>query len=109
MQLKALCLFLIVSLQLGSAFNSAALAQTTAEIAKGNCKACSDTCQKTLDYCVKKKGKYAVASVTDALKDCIMVCNMDEKVLNHNSNLQKKAAALNIDACNAAAKACDQF
>ena len=39
----------------------AVLAQTTAETARGNCKAAAEACQKTIDYCTTKGGKYAEA------------------------------------------------
>lgn len=91
-----------------SAFNPT-FAQTTEEISKSNCKKTSDVCQKTLDYCTTKKGKYATDTVTGALKDCIISCNATEKFINRGSGLKKKAAALTIDACNAVAKSCDQF
>ncbi len=86
-----------------------AFAQTTEDISKGNCKRTSDVCQKTLDYCNTKKGKYGADNVTGVLKDCIISCNATEKFINRNSSLKKKAAALSIDACNAVAKSCDQF
>lgn len=84
-------------------------AQSTNAIARGNCKAASDKCQKTLDYCNKKKGKLGEADVTDALKDCIAVCNSAEKILARNSVLTPKMSSLTIEACNTVAKACDQF
>ena len=88
----------------------AALAQTTAETARGNCKACAETCQKALDYCATKGGKYAEASVTNALEDCITACQSTEDFLNRGSAyLESKACTLTIDAANNCAKSCDKF
>lgn len=87
-----------------------AYAQTTAEIARGNCKSCAETCQKTLDYCTQKGGKYAEASVTNALKDCITACKSTDDFLNRGSAyLQTKAAGLAVDAATNCAKSCDKF
>lgn len=92
------------------AFSPAASAQTTAEIARGNCKACAETCQKTLDYCTKKGGKYAEASITNGLKDCITACKSTDDFLNRGSAyLQAKAASLCVDAATNCAKSCDKF
>ena len=100
-------LFCLVMLTIGQ---QAAFAQTTAEIAGGNCKSCADACQKTLDYCNTKKGKYGEASVTNALKDCITACKATSDFLNRGSAyLDQKAAALTVDACNNCAKSCDKF
>lgn len=84
-------------------------AQTTSEIARGNCKAASDKCQATLDYCNQKKGKLGTETVTDSLKDCIALCNAAEKILARNSSLGTKTSELAISACTQVAKACDQF
>jgi hypothetical protein len=91
-------------------FGQSALAQTTAETTRGNCKACAETCQKTLDYCTTKGGKYAEASVTNALKDCITSCKSTEDLLNRGSAyLEHKSCGLTIDAANNCAKSCDKF
>jgi hypothetical protein len=85
-------------------------AQSTMEIARGNCKATSDRCQSTLDYCNKQtKSTLSKANVTDALKDCIEVCNSAEKILERNSKLSPKMSELTIAACTVVAKTCDQF
>lgn len=85
-------------------------AQTTAEIAKGNCKSCVEVCQKTLDSCTKKGGKYAETSITNSLKDCITACKMTTDYLNRGSaSLQAKACDLTIEACNECAKSMDKF
>jgi hypothetical protein len=103
-------LFCLITLTVGSLGQQAANAQTTAEIARGNCKSCADTCQKALDYCTTKKGKYAEASVTNALKDCITACKATDDFLNRGSAyLEAKAAALAVDAANNCAKSCDKF
>jgi hypothetical protein len=102
-------LFLLIALTVCTSSLSPALAQTTEEITKGNCKHTSDVCQKTLDYVNTKKGKYGKANVTNVLKDCITACDATEKFITRNSALQKKAAALSIEACNSVAKSCDQF
>jgi len=86
-----------------------AFAQTTGDIAKGNCKNTSDVCQKTLEYCNEKKGKFGTANVTNVLKDCITACDATEKFITRGSSLQKKSAALTLEACNSVAKSCDQF
>jgi len=57
---------------------SPASAQTTREIARGNCKSCAASCQKTMDWCTTKAGKYAEAGVTNSLKDCVTACKMTE-------------------------------
>lgn len=86
-----------------------AQAQSTMEIARGNCKAASDKCQQTLTYVTSKKGKLGAQNVTDSLKDCIQLCNAAEKILARNSQLGGKTSALTIQACTEVAKACDQF
>jgi hypothetical protein len=86
-----------------------AMAQTTGEIAKGNCKSTAEVCQKTMDWCTKKGGKYAEASVTNSLKDCVTACKMTEDFLNRGSTLEAKSCGVCIDACNEAAKTCDKF
>ncbi len=87
-----------------------AMSQTTAEIAKGNTKHCADVCQKTLDYCVKKGGKHAEASVTNSLKDCIQACKTAFDYLNRGSaGMQAKSCALAVQACNETAKTMDAF
>ncbi|MBP7861230.1 hypothetical protein KA183_06075 [bacterium] len=87
-----------------------AMSQTTSEIAKGNTKHCADVCQKTLDYCVKKGGKHAEASVTNSLKDCIQACKSAFDFLNRGSaGLQGKSCALAVQACNECAKTMDAF
>ncbi len=100
---------LFLSLALSLCLSPVAMAQTTPDIAKGNCKMVSDTCQKTLDYVNTKKGKFGKANVTNALKDCITACDMAENYITRGSVLQKKAASLTIDACNSVAKSADQF
>jgi hypothetical protein len=88
----------------------AAIGQTTAETARGNCKACVETCQKTLNYCTTKGGKYAEATITNALKDCITSCKGTDDLLNRGSAyLQAKSCTMTIDAANNCAKACDKF
>lgn len=101
--------FLIMAAASMTVCTSTAYAQTTADIAKGNCKHTSDVCQKTLEYVNQKKGNYGKANVTNVLKDCITACDATEKFITRGSALQKKAAALSIDACNQVAKSCDQF
>ncbi|MDX2107788.1 MAG: hypothetical protein SFY67_15405 [Candidatus Melainabacteria bacterium] len=87
-----------------------AMSQTTPEIAKGNTKHCADVCQKTLDYCVKKGGKHAEASVTNSLKDCIAACKSSFDFLNRGSaGMQAKSCALAVQACNECAKTMDAF
>ncbi len=90
-------------------FSIPANAQTTGEIAKGNCKAVSAACQKTVDYCNDKKGKYSAASTIDALKDCIDACKVTSNFLERGSQLAPRSAAIAVDACNEGAKVCDQF
>lgn len=106
---KSSFLGILLSVSLSAGLGLAAYSQNTQEIARGNCKATSDTCQKTLDYCTEKKGKLGQANITNALKDCIDACNAAEKLLARGSSLQKRAALLAIDACNNVSKACDQF
>lgn len=107
--MKKQLLLIGTSLALCTSAFSPSFAQTTDDISKGNCKRTSDVCQKTLDYCQLKKGKFSSDNVTGVLKDCIISCNATEKFINRGSGLKKKAAALTIDACNAVAKSCDQF
>jgi len=103
---KLLSLLTILML---STFNCTAFSQTTAEITKGNCKACAAECQKTLDYCTNKSGRYNEANVTASLKDCIAACKMAEDYLARSSTLQSKAVAFCIDSCNNCAKSCESF
>lgn len=84
-------------------------AQTTGEIAKGNAKSCAMTCQKTVDYCNARKGKFSQASVLNTMKDCITTCKTADELLSRSSNLSPKAAAICVEACDECAKACDQY
>lgn len=94
----------------GYTLHKPAFAQTTGEIAKGNCTSCASVCQKTLDYCNTKKGKYGEASVTNSLKDCITACKMTADFLNRGSvGLQPKSCELTVQACNECAKSMDKF
>jgi hypothetical protein len=94
----------------GYSFQLSAYGQTTGEIAKGNCTSCAAYCQKTLDYCNSKKGKYGEASVTNSLKDCINACKMTADFLNRGSvGLQPKSCDLTVQACNECAKSMDKF
>ena len=86
-----------------------AYSQTTNETAKGNCKAVSEMCQKTVDYCNGKKGKYGQASTINALKDCMDSCQATGQLLGRGSALSARSAAISLDACNEAAKVCDQY
>src|SRR5581483_1811044 len=85
------------------------LAQTTPEIAKGNCKSCAEICQQTVDYCNKKRGKYGEDSLTNSLKDCLNACKMTEDFLVRGSKLSSSSAALCVKACQECAKSCDKF
>jgi len=102
-------LSLLTVIMIVSTFNCRAFCQTTAEITKGNCKACAVECQKTLDYCGGKSGRYNEASVTAALKDCIAACKMAEDLLARSSTLQAKAVAFCVESCNNCAKSCESF
>jgi len=88
---------------------TAVSAQTTPEITKGNCDACASFCAKTLTYCSGKKGKYAQASTTAALLDCVGACRMASDMMGRSSILQSKAAAICVDACNNCMKSCESF
>jgi hypothetical protein len=100
----------ILSCILALHFCQPAYSQTTAEIAKGNCKSCAEVCQKTLDYCIKKGGKYSETSITNSLKDCITASNMTDDYLNRGSvSLESKACDLTVIACNECAKSMDKF
>jgi hypothetical protein len=95
------------------AFNTgfeAAYAQTTAEIARGNCKSCIESCEKSLTYCTNKGGKFAEAGVTNAIKDCLNACRSADDVLNRGSNyLESKSTSMAVDAATNLAKVCDKF
>jgi hypothetical protein len=85
------------------------LAQTTGEITKNNCKAASEACQKAIDYCNEKKGKFGSASTTNALKDCMDSLHATGQLLGRDSKFASRSASISLDACNEAAKVCDQF
>ena len=87
----------------------AASAQTTGEIAAGNCSNMGKVSQNTLNYVNQKKGKLGEATVTNALKDCITACDAAENYMRRDSHLKDEAAGLCIQACNALAKSCDRF
>ncbi len=92
-----------------SANYSASFAQTTGEIAKGNCESTARMCQKAMDYCNEKKGKFSDSSVSNAIKDCMSACKSTDEFLRRGSKLSGKSSALCVEACNECAKACDQF
>ena len=100
---------LITTISIIAATCAPALAQTTGEIAKGNCKAACDMCQKTVDYCNQKQGKYGQATTTNALKDCMDSVQSTGQLLGRGSALAGRSAAISVDACNEAAKVCDQY
>ena len=98
-----LCSLIIGSVQL------TAQAQTTPQIALGNCKACATACEKTLNYCTEKQGKYASATTTNALKDCITACKSASEFLARGSAYSQASMATCINACNECAKTCESF
>ncbi|CAN5581903.1 hypothetical protein BH11CYA1_BH11CYA1_26040 [soil metagenome] len=98
--LMVLCTFVL------NAYSLTASAQTTAEIAKNNCDSCANFAAKTLNYCVTKKGNYGKAAMTNALKDVITSCKSSSEFLANASALQKKSAAIAVEACNECIKAC---
>ncbi len=100
---------LAICMVLAAIFGSAANAQTTQEIAKGNCSACQKKCEEVLSYCTAKTGKYASANVTNALKDCIAACKLTDEYFSRGSNLSAKAANFNAEACINCAKSCESF
>ena len=89
-----------------STYSLSASAQTTAEIAKNNCDSCANFAAKTLTYCVSKKGNYGKASMTNSLKDVITACKSSSEFISNASALQKKSAAIAVEACNECIKAC---
>ncbi len=98
-----------VSLLFCLLFCTTARAQNTPEIAKGNCHACVAECEKTLDYCNKKGGKYSSQQITTALKDCVAACRMTDELFSRGSSLSNRAAAFCVQACNNCAKSCESF
>jgi hypothetical protein len=92
-----------------SSFAGPVFAQTTSEIAKGNCKAAAEMCQKTVDYCNDKKGNLGKASTINALKDCMDACHATGQFLERGSQLGPKSSAIALEACNECAKVCDQY
>ncbi|MBY0357538.1 MAG: four-helix bundle copper-binding protein [Candidatus Obscuribacterales bacterium] len=86
-----------------------AFAQTTEQITKGNCSACADMCQKTLNYCVQKKGRHGEQTVTNALKDCITACKTAGEFLSRGSRFEAKASAMCIEACTLCVQSCQAF
>src|SRR5271169_5088513 len=99
----------LVSLGCCLLFSTAAYAQNTPEIAKGNCRACVQECEKTMDYCNKKGGRYGSQQITTALKDCAAACRMTDEMFSRGSSLSNRAAAFCVDACNNCAKSCESF
>lgn len=99
-------LFMVLCAFVFSAYSLSASAQTTAEIAKNNCDSCANFAAKTLNYCVTKKGNYGKASMTNALKDVVTACKSSSEFIANASALQKKSAAIAIEACNECIKAC---
>jgi hypothetical protein len=89
--------------------SSPSLAQTTPQIAKGNCKVCASACETTLNYCVEKRGRYGEETLTNALKDCVTACKSCGELLARGSRLGKKSAAMCVEACNSCAKSCEAF
>jgi len=87
----------------------AAFAQTTEQIAKGNCSMCASVCQDTLSYCTAQRGKYGEQTVTNALKDCITACKMTQEFLARGSFYEGKSAEICVEACTNCAKSCDGF
>lgn len=97
---------LICNLMIATFALMPAFAQTTPEIAKGNCDSCANFSAKTLNYCVSKKGEYGKATLTNALKDCIGACKSTSDFIARGSKYQKDSAAITIKACNELIKAC---
>jgi hypothetical protein len=107
---RLLCLFgFALCLFAANSFTIDAYAQSTPEIAKGNCQACEKKCEEVLRYCNTKGSKYAAASVTTALKDCIAACKLTDEYFARGSSLAAKAATFNSDACINCAKVCEGF
>jgi hypothetical protein len=106
---RLICLFSMAFCMLFANLFTGVYAQTTQEIAKGNCAACEKKCAEALDYCNAKGGTYASANVTNALKDCLAACKMTDEFFARGSNLSAKAAQFNADACINCAKSCERF
>ncbi|HEY9715686.1 MAG TPA: four-helix bundle copper-binding protein [Chroococcales cyanobacterium] len=100
---------LVSALAINALSSYAAFGQTTEQITEDNCKQCAEVCTTTLDYCTKKGGHYADATVTNALKDCISACKSTHDFVSRGSKLQSRLAALCVAACNACAKSCESF
>jgi hypothetical protein len=107
---RLMCLLsLAFCLVFASGFSSGVNAQTTQEIAKGNCMACQKKCEEVLTYCTGKGGKYEQANVTNALKDCVAACKMTDEFFARGSNLSGKAALFVSEAAINCAKSCESF
>jgi len=63
---KQFTLLAMLGLAVINLVSAPAMAQTTSEIAKSNCKAASAACQKAVDHCNEKKGNMGQASTTNA-------------------------------------------
>lgn len=84
-------------------------AQTTDQIILGNCRECASVCEKTLNYCTNKRGRYGEALTTNALKDCITACKTASEYLARGSNYAQAALSTCMKACSECAKVCDSF
>lgn len=107
---RLMCLLsLAFCIVFASGVSTGVYAQTTQEIAKGNCMACQKKCEEVLSYCTSKGGKYGTQTVTNALKDCIAACKMTDEMFARGSNMTTKAAAFVADASINCAKSCESF
>jgi hypothetical protein len=109
MKTKTTAICTILCTVILSLFVLSANAQTTGEIAKGNCKACITECEKALAYCNKKGGQYTQTNIISALKDCITACKASEDYLARNSSQASKSLSLCVEACMNCAKSCESF
>lgn len=71
-----------------------------------NCESCAKTCEKTLNYFLKKGGKYTEAANIRTLKDCVALCKASADFHARGSAHATKVAALCHDLCLECAKMC---
>jgi hypothetical protein len=70
---------------------------------------CLRVCTETLQYSLKKGGRYAEASHLQALMDCVEACRVSMDYMLRGSEMSDDVCGLCVAACERCATACERF
>jgi len=70
---------------------------------------CVQTCNATLDYCLRQGGKHVAVEHIKDLIDCIEACGLAAAFQARNSPLADEATAFCANACKACEESCEEY